>query len=533
MINISKAVLVVLLFHSITTFAQLPSLVTKNGRHALFVDGKPFFVLGGQVRNSSAWPALLPQVWQRAAMMHLNTLEVPLYWEQVEPAEGRFDFSLVDTLLLQARTHHTRLVLLWFATWKNGSNHYLPLWMKEKAAVYPNIVNKDGKPIDSPSPHAEATLQADSKAFAAVMRHLKQQDPQHTVIMVQVENEPGAWNSVRDFSPAAQRLFEAAVPPELMKPSILSALQVPAVTKGSWKEVFGERADEYFHAWSVARYIGTVAAAGKKEYALPMYVNAALRDPLTNPPATQYESGGPTDNVISIWQAAAPALDLLAPDIYLAGSEKVLTVLDLYNRPDNALFVPEAGLTTENARYLFAVLARGGIGFAPFGIDNNGDTSADASLDKRLLPYAQAYRVLSPMMREVAQWCFDGKVTAVVEREDHAAQTADLGNWQATVTFGGDGRANATPVYDEPTGKAMFVTLDPQSFLIVGTRCHVSFAPAGANSNHAWQYAAVEEGIYQNGVFTRLRILNGDETDWGGPGFGNTPTVLRVRLLLR
>jgi hypothetical protein len=151
--------------------------------------------------------------------------------------------------------------------------------MKTNPGRYPNVLGKSGKPIDSPSPFSEEGMVADGKAFASLMQHLKNTDRSHTVIMVQVENEPGAWDSVRDYSEGA------------------------ATTTGkTWKEVFGERADEYFHAWFVARYIGRVAAAGKSAYQLPLYVNAALRDPLTDPPATQYESGGPTDNVIPIWK---------------------------------------------------------------------------------------------------------------------------------------------------------------------------------------------------------------------------------------
>ena len=146
---------------------------------------------------------MLPHVWTAIDTMHANTLEVPIYWEQVEPEEGKFDFSLIDTLLIQAREHNVRLVLLWFATWKNGSNHYMPLWMKTNAGKYPNIKGKDGKPVDSPSPNFQATLDADKKAFAAVMKYLKKSDQQHTVIMMQVENESGAWGSVRDYSPTA------------------------------------------------------------------------------------------------------------------------------------------------------------------------------------------------------------------------------------------------------------------------------------------------------------------------------------------
>jgi len=65
--------------------------------------------------------------------------------------------------------------------------------MKNDAAKYPNITGRNGSLVDSPSPHIQAAMEADAKAFAAVMGYLKKADPQHTVIMVQVENEPGAW----------------------------------------------------------------------------------------------------------------------------------------------------------------------------------------------------------------------------------------------------------------------------------------------------------------------------------------------------
>jgi len=321
----------------------IPKIIEKNGRHALLVDGQPFIMLGGQAHNSSGWPGMLPQVWFAVKTMNANTLEVPIYWEQVEAQPGKFDFSLVDTLLKQGRENKVHLVLLWFATWKNGSNHYMPEWMKREASKYPNITGRNGQPVDSPSPHTKAAMEADAKAFAAVMGYLKKSDPEHTVLMVQVENEPGSWGSVRDYSPDAQKLFEGQVPAELLKPDVLKSLNKTVVTKGTWQEVFGDNADEYFHAWSVARYIGYVAAAGKAVYPLPLYVNAALRDPIKNPPANTYESGGATDNVIPIWKAAAPAIDLLAPDIYMSGSEQALKVIVFYDRSDNPLFLPQTG----------------------------------------------------------------------------------------------------------------------------------------------------------------------------------------------
>jgi hypothetical protein len=517
--------------------AVLPKIIEKDGRHALLVDGKPFLILGGQAHNSSAWPGMLPQLWFAVEKMNANTLEVPIYWEQVEPQPGKLDFSLVDTLLLQARRHKVRLVLLWFATWKNGSNHYMPEWMKLDAGKYPNIIGKDGKPVDSPSPHSTAAMEADIKAFAAVMRYLKKADPQHTVIMVQVENEPGSWGSVRDYSPAAQKLFDAPVPRELLQPGVLKALNVSAGTTGNWQTVFGSNADEYFHAWSIARYIGKVAAAGKAEYALPLYVNAALRDPLTNPGATSYESGGPTDNVLAIWKAAAPSVDLLAPDIYLSGSEKILKVLELYDRRDNALFVPEAGFNANNAKYLYDVIARGGIGFAPFGIDDNGRGLTREQQVERLAPFAKEYAMAAPMMRELAAWGFEGKIKAVVEHEDHADQTIDLGAWQAIISFGGERRggnpAPSATASTQANGKMMIVQLAENKFILIGTDCRITFKPLGNNSGKAWQYLKVEEGRYENGMFKMLRIRNGDETDFGGPRFGAVPAVLQTTLVAR
>ncbi len=515
-----------------TDEGTIPQIIKKDGRHALLVDGQPFLILGGQAHNSSAWPGMMPQVWSAIKAMNANTLEIPIYWEQIEPQPGKYDFSLVDTLLKQGRQHKVRLVLLWFATWKNGSNHYMPEWMKSDAIKYPNITGKNGQPVDSPSPHTQSAMEADAKAFAAVMGYLKKADPQYTVIMVQVQNEPGSWGSVRDFSPAAQKLFEGKAPAELLKSEVLKALNRPSDAKGTWQEVFGIDADEYFHALSVARYIGYVAAAGKAVNKLPLYVNTALRDPITNPSASTYESGGPTDNVIPIWKAAAPAIDLVAPDIYMPASEKALKIIELYSQPDNALFVPEICSGEEYVRYFYPVLAAGGIGFSPFGIDDNGTGEGKVETETRLASIAQEYAMASPMMRELAKWSFEGKIKSIVEREDHAEQTLDLGLWQAKVSFGAS-RRNTVQANARPISKAMVIQLGENDFLLIGTLCHFTFSPLGANASKSWQYLKVEEGRYENGEFKLLRILNGDETDWGGPRVGPVPTVLHVTLVVR
>ena len=196
--------------------------------------------------------------------MNANTLLVPIYWEAVEPVQGQYDFQSVKIIIDEARKHDIRLVLLWFATWKNGSAHYMPEWMKLDSKKYFNVVGAEGQPIDSPSPHCTAAMENDAKAFAQLMKYIKEYDPYHTVIMIQVQNEPGTWDSVRDYSKSVDKLFNSRVPEALLSPAILSELGA-SKNSGTWSEVFGDRADEYFHAWSIANYIEFVAAAGKAE----------------------------------------------------------------------------------------------------------------------------------------------------------------------------------------------------------------------------------------------------------------------------
>jgi beta-galactosidase GanA len=211
--------------------SSMPRLVQEDGRWALMVDGAPYLMLGVQVNNSSAWPGVLPEVWPAVERLHANTVEAPVYWEQMEAEQGRFDFSVVDTLLAGARQHKVRLVLLWFGTWKNGSPHYVPEWMKRDEVGYPRVVDDKGAARDTMSPFAATTLAADTAAFAALMRHLKVADTRQTVIMVQVENEINAYGSARDYSTEGKKLFDGPVPPALA-----TALHM---APGTWTEVFG------------------------------------------------------------------------------------------------------------------------------------------------------------------------------------------------------------------------------------------------------------------------------------------------------
>jgi beta-galactosidase GanA len=509
----------------------IPQLVTKDGRSALMVDGAPFLVLGAQVNNSSNWPDALPKVWPAVEKLGANTVSVPISWEQVEAVEGQFDFSFLDTLLAQAREHDKHLVLLWFATWKNNGPNYAPEWVKLDNARFPRLIDAKGKVLNSMSPHSAATLAADKRAFGQLMRHLAQVDTARTVLLVQVQNEPGTYGSVRDFGPAAQKLFAGAVPAELVK--------ARGVKAGTWTQVFGRDAEEFFQAWSVARYIGEVATAGKKEYALPMYVNASLRDPFNPGPPGGYASGGPTDNVISLYRAAGP-IDIVAPDIYMKESAKVMRVIELY-KAGGPLLVPEIGNDPVFARYFYDVLGAQAVGIVPFGIDTTGYSNyplGAKDVDAAIAAFSKPYARLAPIAREWARLSFTSRVWGASEPDDSSARTLDLGRWSATLAFGEwqFGMKEWFPnVKDKPSwtgspsGGALLAQLGPDDYLLTGQHVRVIFSPATDRKVNGLIYASVEEGTFVGGKWQRSRVWNGDQTDYG-LNLTDEPVLLRVRL---
>lgn len=508
---------------------EIPRIESRNGEHALIVDGAPFLMLGAQVNNSSNYPAMLPEVWPVIRKMHANTVEVPIAWEQVEPEEGKFDFSFLDVLLKQARENDVRLVLLWFATWKNTSPAYAPAWVKLDNARFPRLTNGKGETHYALSPLHRSTLEADKRAFVRLMEYLKRNDPQNTVIMVQPENEVGTYGSVRDFSPAAQRLFDGPVPDALLK----RFNKKP----GNWRAVFGTDADEYFHTWYIARYIEEIAAAGKAVKPLPMYVNAALAAAFGRQPAATYSSGGPVHHVIDVYKAAAPSLDFVSPDIYARDHAAYLEYLRFYDRADNALMVPETGNAAEFARFFFPVVGRGGIGFAPFGMDDTGYFNyplGARDLDEKTLDiFARNYRLFGPMQREWARWAFAGKTWGVAEPTDPKAehrQVMELGKYRATATFGqwqfGTDKPTGNP---EPTGGLAIAEMGPDEYLVTGFRTRVSFGLTAPKPQESMLYARVEEGRFENGKWIFKRVWNGDQTDYG-LNFTDREQVLRVKL---
>jgi hypothetical protein len=504
-----------------------PHLRRQGTATQLVVEGKPFLIRGGEVGNSAASnPAYLRPFWAKFANLNLNTVLAPVYWDLIEPEEGRFDFSTLDQLITQARDNRMRLVLLWFGSWKNSMSCYAPAWVKRDPERFPRATDRDGTRQEILSPFSTENRDTDARAFAAVQRHLRAIDgTAHTVLMIQVENEIGMIPSARDHGPEADRAFAAAVPAELMgylaahrdelAPE-LRAIWLGAGGKpaGTWPEVFGPGAagQEIFMAWHFARYTEAVAAAGKKEYSLPMFVNAALIRPGHQP--GQYPSGGPLPHLIDVWRAGAPSIDFLAPDIYFQNFSEWAR---RYRRSGNPLFVPEAMRSPEaSVNGLYAFGAHDAIGFSPFGIESIGDTAGEL--------LSASYGLVAQLEPLIVELQGRGMTAGLLSEgpEQRQPQQVSLGGYVLLASFErgtppslADGvfvPSGAVAGPPPPSGGLVLATA-PDEFVVAGTAVTITFSSTAPGRRVG--ILSAEEGRFAAGRWENIRWLGGDETHQG------------------
>jgi len=536
----------------------LPALRRSATGTQLIVDGRPALLLGGQLHNSSpSSPAHMEPIWDRLAGLGIRTVIGAASWAQVEPVEGEFDLSTVDAQIEAARTRGMRLVLIWFGAFKNAASTYAPRWVRADPDRFPRaLAPRTDKSLFTyagamPKPvlsvFSPELLDADRRAFVRLLEHLADADPEHTVVMVQVENEVGLLRDSRDRSPGAEAAWNSAVPQALLdhlaadeselRPE-LSALwaRQGSRTSGTWAEVFGDdwQADEVFMAWGFATYCGALAAAGKAAKALPMYANAWLGPQPGQPEAGDYPSGGPVARVIDVWKAAAPSLDLVGPDIYVDDAKPVLRD---YDRPDNPLFVPESRFAV--GRMFWALGHHRALGFSVFGVDH---ASPDGQLARAcallgemedVITAAQAERRIAGVLLEEGEteFAFPLRGYEIVARNARAL----LGRMLLDAGVGAppppppppsetDGSPHGPSLADQrPLG--ILIAEAEDQFLLVGQGVGLDFSRDGV----LVEVDAVEEGRFANGEWVPGRALNGDERLFLLPfdGLG----AVRIRLL--
>ena len=511
--------------HSQVRSGNAPHLEKRGNTTQLIVDGNPFLVLGGELHNSSSSSVEhMKSVWPHLTAMHMNTVLLPIAWETIEPEEGKFNFGYVDGLLEGARENHLKLVVLWFGAWKNTFSSYVPAWVKTNTERFPRVQMSNGMGTERLSPFSSAVRDADAHAFANLMRHLRDADQDaRTVLMVQVENEVGVIPESRDHSPVADASFTAAVPSTLtnflekhrttLNPELRAAWEAEgAKTARTWQEVFGKTplTDDLFMAWHYATYIEHIAAAGKAEYPIPMYTNAALIRPNYGP--GQYNSGGPLPHSMDIWRAGAPSLDFLSPDIYF---NEFAQWAGWYARPGNPLFIPEAqGGATGAANVLYAFGRLSAIGFAAFGVDDQDNTPLDLvgitnpaeHPDNSVLSsmYADLSK-LAPMILEKQE--LGGITAALIEGEAQRSARQPIGDYTASITRTGG-----------PSGArigVMFIQTGANEFIVAGSGdAQISFS-TDQRELPIVGIESIDEEFFVNGAWVVRRRLNGDETSQG------------------
>jgi len=562
-----------------------PHLRKQGSATQLIVDGKPYLAMGGELSNNAATSLEnMDTIWPKLVAANLNTALIGVSWAQFEPEEGKYNFTQVDGVIAKARENNMHVILIWFASWKNGTSSFAPYWVKKDYQRFPRIQINDGKtvsvsgPVELLSTLGAATRDADAKAFGALMKHVGEVDgTRHTVLMVQVENEVGVLRDTRDRSPAANKAFAGPVPAELMQyleahketliPEFRDVWAANGTKKsGTWEEVFGPgkpgnveipiqttsppmsalehekswqqlhwASDEIFMAWNYARYVEKVVEAGKAGYNIPMFVNGWLQQPNHAWPGT-YPSGGPLPQVHDVWRAGAPSVDILAPDLYL---EYFDDVCERFTRNGNPLFIPETSTNPANA--VVAVGKYNTIGFSPFGIDGNRPIGADLAATYSLLEQ------LAPMI--LARQGTDAVTAARLEPGD-APKSVKLGNYTLTLTYTGrtmrlppqtrgqvagspppPGAGQANPNEAPPEAAAVLISTGPDEYYFggAGGAMRIDFA-ANAPGPGNVGLGDVQEGKFVDGKWVVTRQIAGDDDAQGEILVLRPGTIVRVTL---
>ncbi len=562
--NIKLALLLILT--GSMSIAQLPRLDKSSGTSKMMVNDKPFLILGGELHNSTASDKdALPQVMKEMKALNLNTVLTYAYWEHIEPEEGQYNFELIDAAISAAEKEDLKLIIVWFGSWKSTASSYVPHWVKTNPGRFPRYILKDGSELEMLSAFSEENRNADTRAYVALMKHLKETDSQHTVIMTQVENEPGCFNNLRDYHPNGEKAWNAPMPKKMIEylklnkgklfPELEKAWAAAGYkTKGTWEEILGKGkaegeyphyTEELFMAYHYSLYINQIAEAGKKELNIPAFCNGWLYNP-----RGFYPRGTVNPHVLDAYRAAGTALDFYSPNVYTIDYDKLFTD---YTMAGNTLFIPESMLSPAGA--LYSIGAFNSLGFAPFGIDGDGPKNPDNAQNVGILK--EIYRILPQMSELITSNYGTGKMKAVYIQPNKKKQTIALGDYQITAStsnvqgfspdFGksldlrGKNRMGAPPTESsektepapfgkipEGLGAALLIEPAKDEFYIVGYGVNFHMEPKEGLVFKHLGILSIDEGEFVEETFVARKRWNGDEQKLSLPS--DRLTVLKVRL---
>ncbi len=527
-------------------------------------NGKPLFLLGLQAHNSSTGTDMIRKTIQAIKLYGGNLLEAPIYWNQIEPEMGVYDMTLLKDLIDETREAGLKLIILWFATSKNGHPNYAPDYVKLHPETYRITIGSDLAPAASLSPHCRETLDRDRKAFEQVMAFLKDYDSkQRTVAAVQIENEMGYANTDRDYSRLAQADYEKPVPEPLRSVRLEDTGLEEDNTKNSniegvnkddttWRGCFGRHAHEAFSSWYHACFMNEIAQAGKQIYDLPMITNVMLGEQGYEEAGRCYNSGAAVGRMLDIWKLGAPSLDLICPDMYEPVQRNYRRICSRYNRPDNALFIPESPLAGEaNAiNSLIAVADYDAVGICCFGAESalheDGTLLEDA---KTMAITMKTMAALSPLL---IKYRGKGAVHAIVQEEFAAKQYLKLPRYHIEAHFlnkRGHGyglgsrinmRAEENKWNLRERGRGLLVQTGEDEFYLAGAGIALDFIRRpdpmdekpyihiSSRQSGQLNFLSVEEGHFEGDKWVVDYIRNGDESNFSLYVHGGQAVRIRI-----
>ena len=503
--------------------SNLPRIEKINDGFCFMVDNRPYIMLAGEVHNSACTsPQYMKAVWEKARLINCNTILAPIYWEFLEPQEGLFDFTIVQNLILEARSNHQRLVLLWFGSWKNGHSTYVPKWIKTDLDRFPRVENEYGVKSKTLSMFASDIYSVEEKFFKKLMSFIKDFDhEQHTVIAIQVENEVGVLGTRRDYSSGAVKAYDQGIPNDLV--TYILSKNEDANSRNSfqcneyaWTDVFGEKADEMFMCWNYASYIDRLAKNGKAIYNIPMFTNAWLKENENEAPGF-YPCGGPVQDMIDVWKDAAKYLDAVCPDIYTFKFEQTAAK---YSRRDNPLLIPETRRDKWAPANLYSAIGTyNTLCYSPFGLESIGENksyitqiihtdSSDKNVSSKLVEefLSESYRILANMQPVITKYYGTEQMIGFVQNDGNMCKHIRFGKYQIKIEY--YHQIDDDNVFIPAAGMIIQENENDLIFLGYGYRAYLETT----NKGKQLDFLSLEKGEYDHSSnWVKYMDLNGDE----------------------
>jgi len=456
----------------------IPHLEEINDHRVLIVDGKPFIILGLQWDCDGCYtPEDMDPFFEHGESMGLNTASLLLYWREIEPEEGKYNFTMLDHRIDIARKHHMKIVLVWFASFKNGCLTYAPDYVRKDHQRFRKVKDKKGSQhTNNCCPTAEETHKRDELALIQIFNHLKEVDSKdHTVILFQMENETGIFGTNRCYCDICNNKY----------------------SKFDYKSEYGVQAEEAFSATCIAEYCDSLAKTIKEIYPIPVYMNAWLPAAYVNQrPGFDYPSGGPVPGMLALYYKTIKHIDFLSPDIYQYGYRDFNYYSKIYTAKDNPLFIAECatgkGARTEK-NIFYAIGYYAAIGYDPWAINRCCPgfmseplvNTADGKWSEEAYELHKSYKMINEAIYPIVMAQNTENLKTFVEEEGDNGILLSFNELDVEIKFD----------HPKKSARGFVIRQTKDEFILVGAGAHISFSKKGGERVPV---SIVESGLFND-----------------------------------